>query len=262
MKNFTILTIFCLGLVSADLFCANENQTETTINTANSDPKKEIAKISEAFGHLIGKNIESMGVQFDIQYVIKGLNDAAAGKTSPMTEMECIQAITAAQEYAFKEQSEGNLKKAEEFLKKNASLGAIISLAEGKVQYKIEKEGKGDVLQTSHAPLIRYVGKFLDGTVFGASKEDEPISLDEIIPGLKTGLEGMKEGEKRTIYIHPDLGYGTRGALPPNSLLTFEIELVKANAPVQQEKEEELVPTGKKAGGEIAFPEQMAEHVR
>ena len=28
--------------------------------------------------------------------------------------------------------------------------------------------------------------------------------------------------------------YGTNGYLPPNSLLTFEIEVVKANAPVQE----------------------------
>ena len=39
----------------------------------------------------------------------------------------------------------------------------------------------------------------------------------------------MKEGEKRVIYIHPDLAYGTYGSLPPNSLLIFEIEVVKAN---------------------------------
>ena len=51
------------------------------------------------------------------------------------------------------------------------------------------------------------------------------------IPGLKSGIIGMKEGEKRTIYIHPDRAYGTQGYLPPNSLLTFEIELIKANAP-------------------------------
>ena len=67
------------------------------------------AKISEAFGHLVGKNIESMGVKLDIQAVIKGLKDASSGKNSPMTEMECIEAITAAQEAVFKETSTKNL---------------------------------------------------------------------------------------------------------------------------------------------------------
>jgi peptidylprolyl isomerase len=44
----------------------------------------------------------------------------------------------------------------------------------------------------------------------------------------------MKEGEKRTIYIHPDLGYGTSGMLPPNSLLTFEVEIMKSHVPEEK----------------------------
>ena len=40
----------------------------------------------------------------------------------------------------------------------------------------------------------------------------------------------MKEGEKRRLYVHPELGYGTTGQLPPNELLIFDIEVVKANS--------------------------------
>ena len=109
--------------------------------------------------------------------------------------------------------------------------------------------------------MIRYTGKYLDGSVFGASKEDEQLSLDEIIPGLRAGLLGMKEGEKRTIYIHPDMAYGTNGYLPPNSLLTFEIEIVKANAPVKTESNEAMTSNPKTP----VSPSELAEtekHVR
>jgi len=211
--------------------------------------KKDVTKIAEAFGHLIGKNISSMGLKFDMASVIKGLQDAAQGKTSPMTEMECIEAITVAQEDSFKEQSSANLALAEEFLKQNTNISGIVSLEEGKVQYKVEKEGEGSNLEENSSPLIRYVGKFLDGTVFGSSVEDEPIFLSDMISGLKSGIMGMKEGEKRTIYIHPDYGYGTQGSLPPNSLLTFEIEVVKANAPVAEESSPSI------PNSEIALPE-------
>jgi peptidylprolyl isomerase len=246
MKN--ILFTFISFLLFSSYITAEESPQDPS-------PKQDIAKLSESFGHLIGKNINSMGLQFDIASVIKGLQESSKGGTAPMTEMECIQAITQAQQLAFEKQSSSNLEQAEEFLKKNVSSKGVVSIENGKVQYKVDHEGQGGVLSESSSPLIRYVGKFLDGTVFGSSTEDEPLSLNEVIPGLKSALVGMKEGEKRTIYIHPEFAYGTSGALPPNSLLTFEIEIVKAEAPVIEETPSVT------AHGEIAMPEGI-EHLQ
>lgn len=193
-------------------------------------PSNEIAKVSEAFGHLIGKNMETIGVDLDIELVVKGLQDAASGKDSPLSESECIEALASAQELAFQKKAEENLAAAEAFLKKNASDKKVVTLEEGKVQYKVDKRGKGIEVKEGFSPMIKYVGKYLDGSVFGQSEEEQMVSLGETIPGFTKGLVGMKEGEKRTLYIHPEYGYGTSGYLPPNSLLTFEIEVVKANA--------------------------------
>lgn len=201
------------------------------VETAKKEEKAsvDIVKISEAFGHLIGKNMETLGVNFDVEHVAKGIKDSAAGKASPMTEEECVQALTTVQEALFKKQAQENLETAVTFMNKNAKDKDVVVLHEGKLQYKIEKKGVGEALQEHAAPIIRYVGKYLDGSVFGASKEEESLSLDETIAGIKEGLIGMKEGEKRVLFIHPDLAYGTSGLLPPNSLLTFEVELVKAD---------------------------------
>ncbi len=128
-------------------------------------------------------------------------------------------------------QCEDNLKQAEEFLTKNGKEKNVVSLEEGKLQYVKMKEGTGLAVQAHDSPLIRYTGKFLDGKVFGQSQDDEVISLDETLVGFSKSIVGMKEGEQRRIFIHPDLGYGKAGFLPPNSLLTFEIEVIKANAP-------------------------------
>ncbi|HSW86243.1 MAG TPA: FKBP-type peptidyl-prolyl cis-trans isomerase [Rhabdochlamydiaceae bacterium] len=237
-----------------------EIQTATIVDALPAD----VAKISEAFGHLIGKNIETLGFQFDIGQVVKGLQDSAVGKESPMNEMECVQAISEAQEAVFKKQAAENLIKADEFLAKNAKEKGVVVLEEGKLQYKLEKKGEGAEVQSHYSPLIRYTGKFLDGTVFGSSKEDESISLDETIPGISKGLVGMKEGEKRTIYIHPDLGYGATGHLPPNSLLAFEVEIVKAQAPQMQELDSLSSNSNEKnkASHEIASPDQPTEALR
>ncbi|NGX45908.1 MAG: Outer membrane protein MIP [Chlamydiae bacterium] len=219
------LFISSILLASASLWAAEKKE------------EIDIEKVSEAFGHLIGKNIDTLGVDFDIKYVIKGLQDSRKGDLAPMSEGECVQAISAAQENAFKTQASENLAKAEAFLKGNGRRSDVVSMEEGKVQYKIEQKGKGALVEPHFSPKIKYVGKYLDGTIFGASEKAEMISLDETIAGFTKGLVGMREGEKRTLYIHPDCGYGTAGYLPPNSLLTFEIEVVEANSVVEEPQE-------------------------
>ncbi|MGR3912835.1 MAG: FKBP-type peptidyl-prolyl cis-trans isomerase [Candidatus Rhabdochlamydia sp.] len=253
MKKF----IFALSLYSVTCLVSNPSQPDALEETSSS---KDVAKISEAFGHLIGKNLDSMGLRFDMAKVIQGLKDASDGKAPPMSEAECIQAITTAQEIAFKQVSQENLAKAENFLNQNLEIKGVHPLEENKVQYIITHEGEGASVDESSTPLIRYTGKFLDGSIFGSSQEAEPVRLDETIPGFSKGLLGMKEGEKRTVFIHPDLGYGTQGDLPPNSLLTFDIEVIKANSPLQEE-----IPSSSpifKGSPEIATPFEDSQAIR
>ncbi|PWU14541.1 MAG: peptidylprolyl isomerase [Chlamydiae bacterium] len=229
MKSKKYLSLACALFMAQATFCQESPSSEEVIH------HDEIEKLSRAFGHLIGKHLiqedlEKNGkVKLDLAQVVKGLQEAADGKESPMTENECVEAIVAAKELAFEQESKENLEKAETFLKKNAASAEVISIENGKVQYRIEKTGTGEAIQSHFSPLVHYKGQFLDGSIFRDSNE-EVLFLDEIITGLRLGLIGMREGEKRTIYIHPDFAYKMHHNLPPNSLLTFEIEVVQANA--------------------------------
>lgn len=88
---------------------------------------------------------------------------------------------------------------------------------------------------------VQYTGRLADGTVFDSSSkrpdpqtgEPDPISFKlgagRVIKGWDEGIAGMRVGDKRTLVIPPDLGYGARGApgaIPPNATLTFDVELV------------------------------------
>lgn len=229
MKSKKHLLLACALLITQVTHCQENSSTQLATH------HDEIEKLSRAFGHLIGKNLiqqdleKNAKVKLDIAQVIKGLQEAAAGKESPMTENECVEAIVAAKELAFEQESKENLEQAESFLKKNAIASEVVSIENGKVQYRIEKTGAGEAIQPHFSPLVHYKGQFLDGSTFSNSNE-EVLFLDEIITGLRLGLIGMKEGEKRTIYIHPDFAYKMHHNLPPNSLLTFEIEVIQANA--------------------------------
>jgi len=194
----------------------------------------EMTKISEAFGNFIGRNLKTPGIQFDLESIIKGIREGSAGKPSPMSDEEYEQAMITLQQNAFAAVSEKNLKEAQDYLAKNKENGKVSELVPGKLQYEIVTEGQGQTVAPHATVQINYVGKFLDGSTFGSSKDaggPVTLSLDQTIPGFSQGLLGMKEGEKRRLYVHPDLGYGAAGHLPPNSLLIFEVDLVKANVP-------------------------------
>lgn len=219
-----IAGVLSIGLLSAS--------TET--NKPSSSPSKETIDrnlISEAFGHLIGRNLENPGITFDMESIIRGMRNAVAGKPAPMSEENYEKMMAIIQEAAFDELARSNLDDAEKFLTDNAKKSEVKSLESGKVQYMILTEGTGPEVASNSSPLISYRGTYLDGTLFGSSEDaGGPVTLplDQTIPGFAKGIEGMKEGEKRRIYIHPDLAYGTAGHLPPNSLLTFDVEIVKA----------------------------------
>ena len=212
---------------------ADAESLEALVPQKKAFSQDDIEKISEAFGHLIGKNLESPGFTFDIDAIVRGMRNAVAGQEAPMSDGEYEEMISIIQENAFLELAENNLKDAEKFLKENILNDDVSEIEAGKLQYAVLEEGEGAVVADKGSPRIHYTGKYLDGTVFGSSVETgTPItlSLDQTIPGFSKGLVGMKSGEKRRLFIHPDMGYGTTGHLPPNSLLVFDVEIVEVDS--------------------------------
>jgi len=239
-----IIRLSTVLFVSMICFCQAADEAKTD------EEKKEVTKeelmspenvkrISETYGHLIYKSLNNPTLQLGADNVIQGIQDARDGKRSPMSDQEYEEAIANIQEFAFKEMSEKNLQAANDFLAKNATAEGVVELEPGKLQVLIQQEGEGEEVTDETLPTLHYTGKYIDGTVFGSSDKEHPssINLKHTIPGFRQGIVGMKVGEKRTIFIHPDLGYGTAGQLLPNALLIFEIEVVSVE-PLPQEKEE------------------------
>ncbi len=243
LNKAKLATVICLSILfSCAAANADDNSSKLEVSRdagGKIEAKSEknipidMDKLSEAFGNFIGRNLQSPGLKFNIDSLINGIRESAAGKPSPLTEKEYEEMMAAVQERAFKEMSETNLKAANEFMTKNSKEADVKEIVPGQLQYSILKEGSGPEVTAHASPKIHYTGKYQDGTVFGTSEEmGGPITipLDQTIPGFSKGIVGMKEGEKRRLFVHPDLGYGTTGQLPPNELLIFDIEVVKANA--------------------------------
>lgn len=191
----------------------------------------DVAIVSESFGHIIGKRLKYLEIPFDMAQLMKGIQDSSEGKEPPMSEKACIAAIGRLQEQQIRELAKKNLNDAEMFLESKAKEPGMNILKNGKVQYQVLSHGSGSEVKPHFAPLIRYKVKTMNGSVGDTVDQIESVSLDETIEGLREGLVGMKEGEKRIIYIHPELSYGEKeiSLFPPNSLLVFEVELLKVN---------------------------------
>lgn len=85
---------------------------------------------------------------------------------------------------------------------------------------------------------VHYVGTLqATGAQFDSSRDrNQPftfiIGKRTVIRGWDEGIPQMSLGEKSKLTITPDYAYGARGqpgAIPPNSTLIFEVELLNIN---------------------------------
>ena len=69
-------------------------------------------------------------------------------------------------------------------------------------------------VQSGDAVEVHYTGRFEDGDVFDSSVGGEPMAFvagsTELIPGVSNAVIGMKVGDKKTVEVEPEQGYGER----------------------------------------------------
>jgi|ERR1017187_9647304 peptidylprolyl isomerase len=108
-----------------------------------------------------------------------------------------------------------------------------ITTASG-LKYRDVVVGNGAQPKTGDTVVVNYTGRFTTGKVFDTSVGKKPFEFalghGQVIKGWDEGVGSMHVGGKRQLTIPPDLAYGARGypgAIPPDSTLTFDVELLK-----------------------------------
>ena len=101
------------------------------------------------------------------------------------------------------------------------------------LQYVDVVVGKGAVATAGKSVTVHYTGWLKDGKKFDSSVDrGQPFTFQlgagQVIAGWDGGVEGMKVGGKRRLIIPYQLAYGSqsRDPIPPNSNLTFDVELL------------------------------------
>ena len=109
-------------------------------------------------------------------------------------------------------------------------IGMNTSTHSSGLYYEILDPGTGDAPEANSTIFIRYTGKLLDGTVFDertdASTTGWPLS--GLIEAWRIGVPLIREGGHIRLLVPSSLAYGCAnyGAIPGNSILYFDIELV------------------------------------
>jgi FKBP-type peptidyl-prolyl cis-trans isomerase len=90
--------------------------------------------------------------------------------------------------------------------------------------------GTGRTPTEEELVLVNYTGRLADGTVFD-SGQGVVFFVNQVVPGFAQGLQQMRAGGRYRLFIPADLAYGANGTgpIPPNSDLTFEVELIATN---------------------------------
>lgn len=91
-----------------------------------------------------------------------------------------------------------------------------------------------NVSKAGDTVAVQYIGYFEDGRVFDTSLKGEKtpfafkLGEGQVIAGWDIGLQDMKQGAMRRLYVPAALAYGARGAgatIPPNTNLIFDVQL-------------------------------------
>ena len=182
------------------------------------------------FGHVVkGQDVVNKITQGDRMNSVSIIRKGADAQRFTATQKDFNTYLAGAAERA-KQQAAQKRTKYETLIKQKFP-NAVKT--ENGIFYTIIKEGKGVKAQTGKTLTMKYKGALLDGTVFDDSDMHEPLKFvagaGQLIAGFDQQAVQMAVGEKRTIVIPPELGYGSRGAggvIPPDSYLIFELELL------------------------------------
>src|SRR5688572_8314709 len=230
---------------------ADKAKTEPKAEEAAKDAGPQIAglptekdKVSYMIGMQMGKSLEQVKDEVDVDVIAKAIKSSIAGEKMLMDEKQAQQiAETFGQKMQAKQiakmmaDAKTNKEQGEKFLAENAKKPGVKTTPSG-LQYQVITEGSGPKPKDSDVVRVHYKGTLLDGKTFDSSYDrgtPATFPLAGVIPGWREGLALMPVGSKYKLWIPSSIGYGEAGTqggpIGPNATLVFEVELLEIVKP-------------------------------
>ncbi|HKI89462.1 MAG TPA: FKBP-type peptidyl-prolyl cis-trans isomerase [Draconibacterium sp.] len=193
----------------------------------------ELEKFSYSLGMSIAGNLIKSGVKtINPELFLDGVKDTFNGEMPKILPDEANRILEEFIAKANAGQGSENLEKGAKFLAENRKKEDVVELPSG-LQYKVLKEGEGEIPTATDQVKCHYHGTLIDGTVFDSSVErGQPavFPVNQVIQGWVEALQLMSAGSKWRLFVPPELAYGEQGAggaIAPNSTLVFDVELLE-----------------------------------
>lgn len=187
--------------------------------------------INKAVRPSINKAFEGTAYSIDSTLFTRAFCDALLHRNEVMNDSDAIKYYTQNQKAQEEAKSKAYIEANKKWLENNAKQPDVKTAANG-LQYKIIRQGNGNVPTEKDRVTVKYEGKLIDGTIFDSSYKRDPqtttFGCGEVIKGWTQILTMMPVGSKWEVYIPQELAYGARtaGQIKPYSTLIFTIELV------------------------------------
>jgi len=228
-KSLLVISVITITLV---LMACQPSQTSGKVKL-----KTYADSLSYALGYIYGSDIADVDFDFNLNILFKAIINAKDKNLEILTDAQ----ISNLFERFHDMMTEKNYLESEQIRMKNKAEGMaymttnaedpdVVSHKSG-IQYKVLKKGAGRMVRDGDTVTARYIGKFIDGTIFDSSEQrGEPMTFDisMVIKGWNEGLKLMRVGDTFEIVIPDSLAYGDMGyeIIEPGSYLIFEVELV------------------------------------
>jgi FKBP-type peptidyl-prolyl cis-trans isomerase FkpA/FKBP-type peptidyl-prolyl cis-trans isomerase FklB len=200
-------------------------------------------KVSYAIGLNLGKTLKAQEVAADYDSLTRGVKDGLAG-TSLLDDKQIEETMATFQkemqakmQTKMTEEGQKNQDAGKAFLAETEKKPGVQKTASG-LLYEIVKAGEGPKPAATDVVKVHYRGTLIDGKEFDSSyKRNQPavFPVNKVITGWHEAIQLMPVGSKWKLYIPSDLAYGPQGAaggaIPPNAVLLFEVELLSIEPP-------------------------------
>jgi FKBP-type peptidyl-prolyl cis-trans isomerase FklB len=189
------------------------------------------AEASYRFGLSFGEQLRRLGISSELSMgdLSRGVADALAGKSMAADDMQRLSTFL---DGVRARVAIRNREAAQQFLATNSKAKGVRSTASG-LQYRVLAAGNAKSPQPlpDSQVTVHYRGTLLDGSEFDSSySRGQPATfgVNGVIKGWQEALVLMRPGAKWELFIPADLAYGEASppAIPPGSMLRFEVELL------------------------------------